>query len=122
MRRSGDLNLKTSTRPAGHSSAVPGPRGSLGPRRRADATAAPTPLAGQPGHGCTACLRRLPVRMVNGQVEGGYTEAFELICCDCGDDPYLDYSQISFRLQQIRGPYTMRAGIAAYKQHLGLNA
>jgi len=55
-------------------------------------------------------------------VEGGYTEAFELICCDCGDDPYLDYSQISFRLQQIRGPYTMRAGIAAYKQHLGLNA
>ena len=37
--------------------------------------------------------------MVNGQVEGGYTEAFELICCDCGDDPYLDYSQISFRLR-----------------------
>lgn len=53
-------------------------------------------------------------------MEGGYTAAFEVICGDCGDHPYLDYSQISLRLQRIRGPYTMAAGLAAYEQHLGL--
>jgi hypothetical protein len=53
-------------------------------------------------------------------VEGGYTDAFELICCECGDHRDLDYSEISPRLQRIRGPYTMRAGLAAYEKHLGL--
>jgi len=53
-------------------------------------------------------------------VEGGYTDAFELICCECGDHPYLDYSEISPRPQWIRGSYTMRAGIAAYEKHLAL--
>jgi hypothetical protein len=57
---------------------------------------------------------------VQGRVEGGYADAFELICCECGDHPYLDYSEISPRLQRIRGPYTMRAGIAAYEKHLAL--
>ena len=46
--------------------------------------------------------------------------AFELICCECGDNPYLDYSRVSPRLQQLRGPYTITAGLAAYEQHLGL--
>jgi hypothetical protein len=54
---------------------------------------------------------------VDGRVEGG---VFELICCECGDNPYLDYSQVSPRLQQIRGPYTIAEGLAAYEQHLGL--
>jgi len=53
-------------------------------------------------------------------VEGGYTGAFELICCECGDHPYLDYSEISPRPQRIRGPYTLRAGITAYEKHLAL--
>jgi hypothetical protein len=53
-------------------------------------------------------------------VEGGYTDAFELICCECADHSYLDYSEISPRLQRIRGPYTMRAGIAGYEKHLSL--
>jgi hypothetical protein len=53
-------------------------------------------------------------------MEGGHTNAFELICCQCGDHPYLDYREISPRLQQIRGPYTMEAGLAAYEEHLGL--
>ena len=52
-------------------------------------------------------------RIVEGRVEGGYTDAFELICFECGDHPYLDYSEISPGLQQIRGPYTMRAALAA---------
>jgi hypothetical protein len=44
-----------------------------------------SPLAGEPGHGGTAVLRR-----------------------------------VSPRLQQLRGPYTITAGLAAYEQHLGL--
>lgn len=38
-----------------------------------------------------------------------HTGLFELICCDCGDHPYLQYSDIPPRLQQIRGPYTLEA-------------
>ena len=79
-----------------------------------------SPLAGQPGHGRTAYLRRQPARIVDGQMEGGYTAVFELIYGQCGDHPYLDYSQIPPRLQQIRGPYTLEAGLAAYENHLGL--
>jgi hypothetical protein len=90
--------------------------------RMDDAGAVTFPLAGQPGHGRTAVLRRQPVMIVDGRAEGGYTGAFELICCECGDNPYLDYSRVSPRLQQIRGPYAIAAGLAAYDQHLGLTA
>jgi hypothetical protein len=79
-----------------------------------------SPQAGQPGHGCTAVLRSQPIPNVDGRMERGHTGAFELICCECGDNPYLDYSQISPRLQQIRGPYTIAEGLAAYERHLGL--
>ena len=78
------------------------------------------PLAGQPGHGRTAYLRRQPARIVDGRMEGGDTGAFELICGQCGDHPYLDYSEVPPWLQQIRGPYTLEAGLAAYGDHLGL--
>ena len=73
---------------------------------------------GQFGHGLTASLRRQPVRRVGDRAEGGYTGAFELICGDCGDHLYLDYSEVSPRLRRIRGPYTMH-GLAAYEEHLG---
>ena len=49
----------------------------------------------QPGDGWTAVLRRQPARMVEGRPEGGYTDLFEIICCDCGDHPYLDYCEVS---------------------------
>ena len=79
------------------------------------------PLAGQPGHGMTAIMRRQPVRIVEGRKEGGYRDAFEVVCCDCGDHLYWDYSEISLSLQRIRGPYTtMAAALVAYEQHLGL--
>ncbi len=56
-----------------------------------------------------------------GRNEGGYGEVFEVVCCDCGDRPYWDYSEIPLSLQQIRGPYTsMAAGLTAYSDHLGL--
>ena len=63
-------------------------------------------------------LRRQSARMVDGQPQGGYIDAFELICCDCGDDPGLDYRDVSLRLRQIRGPYPIAAGIAAYDEHV----
>ncbi len=79
------------------------------------------PLAPVDQHGGIArsFLRRQPVRIVAGRIEGGYTSAFEVICYNCGDDPYLDYSEISRRLQRLRGPYTLREGLAAYEEHLG---
>jgi hypothetical protein len=72
----------------------------------------------QAGHGWTVVLRRQPVRLANGPTEGGYTDSYELICCDCGDHPDLDYGEVSPELQQIRGPYPFAAGIAAYESHV----
>jgi len=44
---------------------------------------------------------------------------FELICCECGDDPDLDYWEASPEFQRLRGPYLIVAGIAAYREHVG---
>jgi hypothetical protein len=78
--------------------------------------------ASQPGHGTNVSLRRQPVRIVDGRAEGGYTKAFEVICGDCGDHRDLDHSQVPIFLQQIRGPYTLEAGLAAFERHLGISA
>jgi hypothetical protein len=74
----------------------------------------------QPALGWTVVLRRQPTRIVEGRPEGGYTDAFELICCACGDHPDLDYRDISPELQRVRGPYLIAAGVAAYEKHLEL--
>ena len=74
--------------------------------------------AGQPGHGRTASLRRQPTRIVEGRMEGGYTDAYELICCDCGDNPDLDYLDVAPEVQQVRGPYPLPAGVTAYVRHV----
>jgi hypothetical protein len=50
-----------------------------------------------PGRDWTVVLRRQATRIVEGQPEGGYTDAFELICCDCGDDPDLDYPEVALK-------------------------
>jgi hypothetical protein len=101
--------------------AVPRPRDRRDPwlHLELDAVVA-SPLVGRPGHGIKAVLRRQPTRIVDGCFEGGYTGGYEVICPDCGDDPYLDYSEVSWRLQWLRGPYTLEAGLAAYHIHLGL--
>jgi hypothetical protein len=75
----------------------------------------------QPEDGWTAVLRRQPARMVAGRPEGGYTDAFEIICCDCGDHRDLDYCEVAAELQRIRGPYPIADGVAAYEKHLGLH-
>jgi hypothetical protein len=74
----------------------------------------------QPGLGWTVVLRRQPVRIVEGRVQGGYTDAWELVCCDCGDHPDLDYRDVSPTLQRIRGPYPFAAGVAGYEEHVNL--
>jgi hypothetical protein len=76
--------------------------------------------AGQPGHGRRAVLRRQPVRIVYGRIQGGYTDVYEIVCPDCGDHRDLDYSEVSWRLQWLRGPHPLEAGLAAYHLHLGL--
>ena len=69
----------------------------------------------QPGLGWTVVLRRQPARIVEGRVQGGYTNAWELVC---GDHPDLDYREVSPELQRIRGPYPFAAGVAAYEEHV----
>ena len=75
----------------------------------------------QPEDGWMVVLRRQPTRIVEGRPEGGYTNAFEIICRDCGDHPGQDYSEVAPELQRIRGPYPIADGVAAYEQHLGLH-
>jgi hypothetical protein len=65
-------------------------------------------------------VRRQPIRIVDGRVEGGYTGVFELICPGCGDHPYVDYSEIPPRLQRLRGPFTLEAALDAYDKHVEL--
>jgi hypothetical protein len=67
--------------------------------------------------GWAVVLRRQPVRLVEGQPESGYSDMFELICCDCGDDPDQDYRVVSPSLRRVRGPYPIADGVAVYQQH-----
>jgi len=80
------------------------------------------PLPGQPGHGRAAFVRRRPVRIVDGRMEGGYTDEYELICPSCGDHPYLDFVDVPAQLQRLRGSYVLAAAVAAYEEHLGLSS
>jgi hypothetical protein len=57
---------------------------------------------------------------VDGQIQGGHKDVYELVCPGCGDDPDLDYSEVPARLQWLRGPRTLREGLAAYGRHLGI--
>jgi len=75
----------------------------------------------QRGDGWTAILWRQPARIAEGRPEGSYTDVFEIISCDCGDHPGLEYRNVSSEFQLVRGPYPMKAGLAAYAEHLGLH-
>lgn len=72
----------------------------------------------QTGLGWTVVLRRQTAQIVEGQAEGGYTDAYELVCCQCGDHPGTSYRELSAELRQIRGPCPIAAGIGAYGRHV----
>jgi hypothetical protein len=74
----------------------------------------------QPGDGWTVVLRRQAARILQGRPEGGYTDAYEVVCCDCGDHPDLHYSEVSPALRRLRGPYSVTGGVAAYVAHVAL--
>ena len=106
---------------SGGPAAVPAPR--PGDRRDLRLRIVPeevVPPARQPAHGSEAVLQR-QARIVDGRFEGGNTGMFELICPDCGDRRDLDYSEVSWRLQWLRGPYRLEAGLAAFHLHLGFD-
>jgi hypothetical protein len=63
-------------------------------------------------------LRRKPPGPGRSRPEDPDADTFEIICRECGDDPVLDYQQVSAELQQIRGPYTFSAGSAAFDTHV----
>jgi hypothetical protein len=114
----------TTSRSSDRQSVIPVSRGRRHFRharlRRDDQGLTNLPPAGQPGHGRDTNLRRQPPRIVEGRADGRFTTAFELVCRDCGDHPDLDYSEISPRLQRIRGPYPALAALVALEKHLGL--
>lgn len=61
-------------------------------------------------------LRRRPAGLSVSQQDGG-AGMFEIICRLCGDDPALDYRQVSAELRQIRGCYPLRIGLVSFFQH-----
>src|SRR5437588_2642419 len=96
---------------------VPRPRDHRDPVARIEAQHVMTPpFAGQPGHGSMAFLRSQPVRIVDGHSESFYADVYELICLSCGDHAYLDYSEISPRLQRLRGPHPLQAALEVFHE------
>ena len=75
---------------------------------------------GQPGHSSTAMIQSRRIRTSEGKWT--YTGELELICYDCGDDPALDYRNVSPLLRRLRGPYaTVERAQAALERHCGRN-
>ncbi len=71
------------------------------------------------GHHDGVFLRAQPARVVDGRTSVGYTGKYEVICPVCGDDPNLNYDQVSPELQKLRGPHSALAnGVAALDEHL----
>ena len=120
---------------AGHVNLPPDRRGSFPPRlgtnslsgrpardaareaySKAIAREAGMVIRGPRGEGWTVVLRRQPPRMGEGRAQRADPDVFELICCDCGDDPDRDYREVAPRLQLVRGPYPIADGVA-YEQH-----
>jgi hypothetical protein len=73
--------------------------------------------ATEPEQHWTIALRRQPVGPGTSNPENPSSRTYEIICRICSDDPALDHQQMSAELQQIRGPYTLSDGIAAFAGH-----
>ena len=70
----------------------------------------------QHGAGWTVVLPRQSPRIAKGRPEGGYTAAYEIVRCDRGDHPDLDYREVFPELQSIRA-LPIAVGVAAYAKH-----
>lgn len=46
---------------------------------------------------------------------------YEVICCECGDDPAQGYREASAGFRRIRGPYPLMVGVALFLQHVQLH-
>jgi hypothetical protein len=63
-------------------------------------------------------IRSQRIRTAGG--DWRFTGKIELICSDCGDDPDLDYQQVSPLLRRVRGPYpTVVSAQEALEVHSG---
>jgi hypothetical protein len=123
MSRPGHFDAKTGTRLAALPAAVSGlhPDDRPGARPRAGSDVADTvSIARQPGHGTAAFMRNQPACIADGHIHGGYNGVYELICPDCGDDPDLNYLEVTPQLQWLRGPRTLIGALTAYHKHLGI--
>ena len=65
----------------------------------------------------TLGLRQQPASDADGGRRYDGAAEYELICRYCGDDPRLRYGEVPAELQQIRGPYRIKAGIEAFLAH-----
>ena len=114
MNSVGGSDIAVSARYPARLGAVPASRGqrdARDPQPRTDAgRVVPLRPAGLPGHGWATSLRQQSAWIAQDH-KGRYTGLFEIICCGCGDHPYLEYSDLPPRLQQVRGPYTLEAGL-----------
>jgi hypothetical protein len=54
-------------------------------RSEAELTGMPLTPVNRTGPAVPSFLRRQPVRIVEGSIEGGYTNVWEVICCGCGE-------------------------------------
>jgi hypothetical protein len=71
-----------------------------------------------PGQVWRMTLRRQKAHTVDGNRDSGYTDAFEIICSDCGDDPRHGYQDVPPLLQSLRGPYSLDVGVKQYEAHI----
>ena len=80
--------------------------------READVT-----MSHSPEDDWTLSLRKRPRSALDRRPDGGRAEEYELLCRDCGDDPRGAYRGVPAELQQVRGPYSLEAGIEAFMEH-----
>lgn len=80
--------------------------------READVT-----ISNPPDDEWTLSLRKRPRSVLDHRPDDGRAEEYELVCRDCGDDPRRAYCGIPAELQQVRGPYSVEAGIDAFVEH-----
>lgn len=76
-------------------------------------------VSDSPDDDWTLSLRKRPRSVLDHRPDNSRREEYELVCRDCGDDPRGAYRGVPADLQQVRGPYSLEAGIEAFMEHSG---